>query len=67
MAEQAQQLLAGSGWLPEPLRTPGQAVAAAAIPATDTVLADGQTEGPTEEATGEPIEDPTEGWRSAAD
>ena len=26
MAEQAQALLAGSGWLPEPLRTPGQAV-----------------------------------------
>ena len=25
MAEQAQDLLAGSGWLPEPLRTPGQA------------------------------------------
>ena len=29
MAEQAQDLLAGSGWLPEPLRTPGQATAAA--------------------------------------
>ena len=73
MAEQAQDLLAGSGWLPEPLRTPGQVVAAAAIqaadaePPSDTALADGQTEGPTEEATGEPIEDPTEGWRSAAD
>ena len=25
MAERAQELLAGSGWLPEPLRTPGQA------------------------------------------
>src|SRR5207302_5488809 len=24
MAAQAEQLLAGSGWLPEPLRTPGQ-------------------------------------------
>lgn len=27
MAERAQELLAGSGWLPEPLRTPGQPVA----------------------------------------
>jgi ParB family transcriptional regulator, chromosome partitioning protein len=25
MAEKAQELLAGSGWLPEPLRTPGRA------------------------------------------
>lgn len=25
MADQAQELLAGSGWLPEPLRTPGRA------------------------------------------
>ena len=24
MAEKAQELLAGSGWLPEPLRTPGR-------------------------------------------
>jgi ParB family chromosome partitioning protein len=28
MAEQAETLLAGSGWLPEPLRTPGQATGA---------------------------------------
>jgi ParB family chromosome partitioning protein len=27
MAERAQELLSGSGWLPEPLRTPGQAIA----------------------------------------
>ncbi|MFY3754005.1 hypothetical protein, partial [Lacticaseibacillus paracasei] len=26
MAERAQELLAGSGWLPEPLRTPGRAI-----------------------------------------
>ena len=26
MAEKAQALLAGSGWLPEPLRTPGRPV-----------------------------------------
>jgi ParB family chromosome partitioning protein len=30
MAEKAQELLAGTGWLPEPLRTPGQASAVAA-------------------------------------
>ena len=29
MAERAQELLAGSGWLPEPLRTPGRVIAAA--------------------------------------
>ena len=29
MAERAQELLAGSGWLPEPLRTPGSAIAPA--------------------------------------
>jgi ParB family transcriptional regulator, chromosome partitioning protein len=28
MAERAQELLAGSGWLPEPLRTPGRAIGA---------------------------------------
>jgi ParB family chromosome partitioning protein len=31
MAERAQELLAGSGWLPEPLRTPGRNVAATAL------------------------------------
>ena len=30
MAERAEELLAGSGWLPEPLRTPGQAFGSAA-------------------------------------
>jgi ParB family chromosome partitioning protein len=29
MAENAQDLLAGSGWLPEPLRTPGRAITTA--------------------------------------
>ena len=29
MAEKAQDLLAGSGWLPEPLRTPGRAITTA--------------------------------------
>ena len=72
MAEQAQDLLADAGWLPEPLRTPGQgAPGAAAMPdaaieqPADTVLAeaDGQGEDPAEE----PTEEPTEGWQSAAD
>ncbi len=34
MAERAEELLAGSGWLPEPLRTPGRALPTA-IEATD--------------------------------
>jgi len=32
MAEQAQALLAGSGWLPEPLRTPGRDLTSAVEP-----------------------------------
>jgi len=31
MAEQVQELLAGSGWLPEPLRTPGQVMPAVTV------------------------------------
>jgi ParB family chromosome partitioning protein len=72
MAARAQDLLADSGWLPEPLRTPGQGAPRAAAmpdaaiePPADTVLAeaDGQGEDPAEEPTGEP----TEGWQSAAE
>jgi ParB family transcriptional regulator, chromosome partitioning protein len=33
MAERAQELLTGAGWLPEPLRTPGRPIAAPASPA----------------------------------
>lgn len=33
MAERAQDLLAGTGWLPEPLRTPGQAISVASAAA----------------------------------
>jgi ParB family transcriptional regulator, chromosome partitioning protein len=37
MAEQAQELLAGSGWLPEPLRTPGRAITTASpLPDAET-------------------------------
>lgn len=31
MAERAQELLAGSGWLPEPLRAPGQAISTTSV------------------------------------
>jgi ParB family chromosome partitioning protein len=31
MAERAQELLAGSGWLPEPLRTPGRAIGSTSL------------------------------------
>ena len=52
MAERAQELLAGSGWLPEPLRTPGQSVAI-------EIEADEQTEdaeGPIDDETSIPEE-----------
>ena len=72
MAEQAQDLLAGSGWLPEPLRTPGQATAAA--PEETAADADQPDEAVQAEA-GEPAEDPAEDpaaeeseqWQSAAE
>lgn len=78
MAGQAQDLLAGSGWLPGPLRTPGLDVAAAhtAQPADPvTVEAGDQAENsaqePAADPTQDPLEDPTEepieDWRSAAD
>ena len=57
MAEKAQVLLAGSGWLPEPLRTPGRAVSSSA-------QSGGDEPEPTSEPAGEtPMvedEDPTE-------
>ena len=46
MAERAQELLTGSGWLPEPLRTPGQVRMAAspelASASVSLVIADGE-------------------------
>jgi ParB family transcriptional regulator, chromosome partitioning protein len=60
MAEQAQDLLAGSGWLPEPLRTPGQIVtAAAAVP-------DLGAERPTDTGPVGGV-DPAEDWQTAAE
>ena len=68
MAAQAQDLLAGSGWLPEPLRTPGLAVT------TQRILAEAGLEQPTrvvpagvDDPNGEPAEDTTEGWQFAAE
>jgi ParB family chromosome partitioning protein len=72
MAGQAQELLAGSGWLPEPLRTPGQAVTAAA----DTLEVAAEAEQPSdivsakavdEQPAEDPAADATEDWQSAAD
>ena len=72
MAGQAQELLAGSGWLPEPLRTPGQAVTAAAE--TPEAKAEAEQPGdidPIETADDQSVNDPaadaTEDWQSAAD
>jgi ParB family chromosome partitioning protein len=39
MAERAQELLAGSSWLPEPLRTPGRAITTASLaPEADSAI-----------------------------
>jgi ParB family chromosome partitioning protein len=64
MAEQAQDLLAGSGWLPEPLCTPGRIVTAAAtVPDADI-----QQPTDTDPVGGvDPAEDPTEDWQTAAE
>jgi len=78
MAGQAQDLLAGSGWLPEPLRTPGLDVAAAdtkqaadPVPAEAGDQAENSAQEPAADPTQAPLEDPTEepieDWRSAAD
>jgi ParB family chromosome partitioning protein len=46
MAETAQELLAGSGWLPEPLRTPGRGITAPSpsrdVEATSPVVSSGE-------------------------
>jgi len=65
MAAQAQDLLAGSGWLPEPLRTPGQAVTAA--PETTEAEAELPPADPGQAEADEPTEDPAEDWRTAAE
>jgi hypothetical protein len=80
MAAQAQDLLAEFGWLPEPLRTPGQSMSktTAAVPDADAdqpfvVQAEvlDQTVDPTENPAEDPLRDPaampTADWSSAAD
>ncbi len=52
MADQAQALLAGSGWVPEPLRAPGQPVS----PTSDTSTTEGTTTD-ADEAEPEPAAD----------
>jgi ParB family transcriptional regulator, chromosome partitioning protein len=61
MAAQAQALLAGSGWLPEPLRTPGRDMGktTAAMPGADAdqpVIVQAEAR----DQTGDPTEDPAE-------
>jgi ParB family transcriptional regulator, chromosome partitioning protein len=75
MAARARELLVGSGWLPEPLRTPGPVATAPARIGTEAGLpadtapieaSDGTADGAAdrgEEVVGKPSED----WRSAAD
>ena len=57
MAEKAQALLAGSGWLPEPLRTPGRPVASPAEGAGDEPE---PTSEPADEVSTVEDEDPAE-------
>jgi ParB family chromosome partitioning protein len=45
MAQEAERLLAGTGWLPEPLRTPGLPEAAAVAPAASDDEAEGTADG----------------------
>ena len=66
MAEKAQELLAGTGWLPEPLRTPGQVfVASAAASPGAEVAPDTGAEPFTEDQTEAEITD--DRWPTAAE
>jgi ParB family chromosome partitioning protein len=81
MAAQAQDLLAGSGWLPEALRTPGQGMSktSAAVPDADAdqpadtiqTEANHRTAESTEDLAGDAVRDPAGGpaedWPSAAE
>jgi len=66
MAQEAERLLAATGWLPEPLRTPGLPEAAAVPPATSDDEADGTADGDADAITALPAflidaEDPAVG------
>ena len=56
MAENAQELLAGTGWLPEPLRTPGRVF----VTSAETREAEQDSEQTEADAS-------AEGWQAAAD
>ena len=51
MAQEAQRLLAGTGWLPEPLRTPGLLDAAGALAPTNDADTDAPGGAATDTAT----------------
>ena len=54
MAQEAERLLAGTGWLPEPLRTPGLPEAAAVAPAASDDEAEGTADGDADTITALP-------------
>ncbi len=54
MAQEAERLLAGTGWLPEPLRTPGLPEAAAVLPAASDDEAEGTADGDADAITALP-------------
>jgi ParB family chromosome partitioning protein len=71
MAVKAQELLAGTGWLPEPLRTPGQGLSMPA-PATDPetspmVDSEPHIEVEPSETDAGAADAPTEDWTAAAE
>ena len=66
MAQEAERLLAGTGWLPEPLRTPGLPEAVAVPPAPSDDEAEGAADGDADAITALPAflidaDDPTVG------
>ena len=54
MAKATEELLAGTGWLPEPLRTPGQTFTPGIEPAS---LSDAEGEAQSAQDGGEPVMD----------
>jgi ParB family chromosome partitioning protein len=64
MAKAAEDLLIGTGWLPEPLRTPGQTFAPGIEPAP---LADAEAEAQSAEDDGEPAMDESDAGDEASE
>ena len=60
MAEAAAQILAGSGWLPEPLRTPGRAIGTVAAETADAGDAAITAPAPVETADTDVVEETAE-------